>query len=397
MAMPALMSKKLKRPVMMRISRAEEYYIGHARNGFQGRVKLGFGADGRLLAADLYIVQESGAYNGFWDFRNAADALSVVYQPESMRWRGIPVYTNSPTRSAQRGPGENQIACILEPLMDRAARDLKIDRLQIRKHQCTADRLERRREPPATSRALTCARRCAGREALQLGGARGTQRPAARLEGDAARHRPGLSPRRLQRLRRPGAHHARRASCTSTPGSAIWARSPIPARRASPPRYCKYDWDDCVVERGDTRSHLPWNIGQFGSNTSFTMARTNYVAAMDALEKMQAIAAQDLGGKPGDYEVDGKKIFASAQPARHLTYAQLAQRAIALGGKFCGHELPDDINPMTRASAAALAGSGLIGVAKDTLPVAGETAAFACAFVEIELDLETGQHRVSRS
>ncbi len=92
---------------MMRVSRAEEYYIGHARNGFQGRVKLGFSADGRLLAADMYIVQESGAYNGFIDFRNAADALSVVYQPLAMRWRGNPVYTNTPTRPAQRGPGEN--------------------------------------------------------------------------------------------------------------------------------------------------------------------------------------------------------------------------------------------------------------------------------------------------
>ena len=77
-----------------------------------------------------------------------------------------------------------------------------------------------------------------------------------------------------------------------------------------------------------------------------------------------------------------------------MTYAQAAQRAIALGGKFDGHELPADINPMTRESATALAGSGLIGVAKDTLPVGGETAAFAAAFVQIELDLETGKYRI---
>ena len=105
MAIPALMSKKIGKPVMMRISRAEEYAIGCARNGFLGRVKLGFGEDGQLLAADMYIVQEGGANNGFWDFRNAADALSIVYTPEAMRWRGVPVYGNTPTRSAQRGPG----------------------------------------------------------------------------------------------------------------------------------------------------------------------------------------------------------------------------------------------------------------------------------------------------
>src|SRR5690606_26859324 len=80
-ALPALLSRKLGRPVMMRVSRAEEYYNGSARLGFQGQVKLGFDARGRLLAADMYIVQENGSCNSFADFRNAADSLSLVYQP----------------------------------------------------------------------------------------------------------------------------------------------------------------------------------------------------------------------------------------------------------------------------------------------------------------------------
>ena len=156
----------------------------------------------------------------------------------------------------------------------------------------------------------------------------------------------------------------------------------------------KCDWEKCVVVRGDTRKNLPWNIGQFGSNTSTTMARTNYVAAMDALQKMKEIAAKDLGGKPEDFDIDGNRIFAKSAPGRGMTYAKVAQRAIELGGKYSGKELPADINPMTRASATALSGGGLIGVAKDNLPVGGETAAFAVAFVEIELDIETGQHRM---
>ena len=50
-----------------------------------------------------------------------------------MRWRGVPVYGNTPTRTAQRGPGYNQIMCAIEPLIDRAARELGIDRLQMRR------------------------------------------------------------------------------------------------------------------------------------------------------------------------------------------------------------------------------------------------------------------------
>ena len=76
----------------------------------------------------------------------------------------------------------------------------------------------------------------------------------------------------------------------------------------------------------------------------------------------------------------------------HTGNLEAAKRAIALGGKFDGHELPKDINPMTQVSATAIAGTGLVGVAKDNLPVNGAPSAFAVGFIEIELDLETGKH-----
>ena len=90
--------------------------MGSARAGFQGRVKMGFAADGRVTAVDLYIVQENGPNNGFNDFGVAAEAVSLVYQPLAMRFRGVPVLTNTPPRGPQRGPGQNQIAAA-----DRAA------------------------------------------------------------------------------------------------------------------------------------------------------------------------------------------------------------------------------------------------------------------------------------
>ena len=124
------------------------------------------------------------------------------------------------------------------------------------------------------------------------------------------------------------------------------------------------------------------------------MARTNYVAAMDALNKLKEIAAKQLGGNADQYDVDGKRVFRKASPGTGMTYAQAAQAAIKLGGKYDGHELPADINPMTKQSATALAGTGLIGVAKDTLPVKGAPSAFAAAFIEIELDTETGKYTV---
>src|SRR6185369_15027960 len=48
MIIPALLSKKANAPVMMRISREEETFIGRARPGFQGRMKVGFSKEGRI-------------------------------------------------------------------------------------------------------------------------------------------------------------------------------------------------------------------------------------------------------------------------------------------------------------------------------------------------------------
>jgi CO/xanthine dehydrogenase Mo-binding subunit len=152
----------------------------------------------------------------------------------------------------------------------------------------------------------------------------------------------------------------------------------------------KANWDNCIVERGDTRKNLPWNIGQFGSNTSFTMARTNYAAAMDALGKLKEIAAMDLGGSPDDYDIGSEAVFSKADSSKRLTYAAAAQRAIELGGKFDGHEPNQDMNPMTQASARALAGTGLVGAALDKFPITAAPAAFCVGMAHIELDVETG-------
>jgi len=112
---------------------------------------------------------------------------------------------------------------------------------------------------------------------------------------------------------------------------------------------------------------------------------------MDARKKLQEIAARDLGGNPDDYELGGERVFRRGNPGRGLTYAQAATRALALGGRYDGHELPDDIHPTTKAAATALAGLGLMGVAKDVYKHDGTTFSFVAGFAEVEVDLETGK------
>ena len=393
MAIPPLMSKKVGRPVMMRISRAEEYFIGSARHGFQGRIKIGFRGDGRISALDMYVIQENGAYRGGGDWTAAGDAVSLVYTPKAMRFRGIPVYTNTPIRGAQRGPGQNQIACVVEPLLDKAAEELGIDQLAIRRINAPDnDSKYGRRQGPVTSVYM--------REALDKGGRafdwagkkqKSRQRNESKVIGvgvGQAYHSAGSSKfDGLVRLTPEGKLHIH--SGVGNLGTFSHTATSLAAAEVLT---CK--WENCVIERGDSRRHLPWNHAQWGSNTSFTMTRTNYVAAMDAKNKLLVIAAMDLGGSSNDYDLADERVVHKADKSKSMGFADAAKRAIELGGKYDGHEAPEDIHDMTKTAVAGLAGTGLIGVAKDNLKHEGVVPAMAVGFIEIELDLETGKYEI---
>ena len=393
MAIPAHMSRKINRPVMMRISRHEEYAIGRGRAGFQGRIKVGFREDGRIVAMDAYVVAENGANIGFWDFENFGHTLSVVYQPMAMRWRGIPVLTNTPARGPQRGPGENQTALAMEPILDKAARQLGIDRLAIRLINAPdSNGKHGEKQEPMTSAFL--------KDALEKGAARFKWEEKLKLSGQrrgskvvgigvgSAFHSAGQTGfDGLVRITPDGKTHIHTG--VGNLGTYSYAGT---ARVAA--EVLKVNWDNVILERGDSRKHLPWNSPQVGSNTTFTQSRTNYVAAVDTKDKLLQIAAKDLGGKPEDYDIGGEKVFLKSDPSKSLTYAKAAQRAIELGGAFSGKEMAEDLNPITKASVEALAGTGLIGVAKDKLPIRGMPPALAAGFMMIELDVETGRWEI---
>jgi CO/xanthine dehydrogenase Mo-binding subunit len=133
MAIPALLSKKAGAPVMMRISREEEHYIGRARTGMVGRARVGFAPDGRITALDLFIVEDNGPYGPMGDHRSAGNAASLIWQPPAMRWRALAVLTNTPPRSQQRSPGPMQANAIMEPVVTKAANRLGLDQVAIRR------------------------------------------------------------------------------------------------------------------------------------------------------------------------------------------------------------------------------------------------------------------------
>ena len=393
MAIPAYMARKTGRPVLMRISRAEENFIGSCRPGFQGRIKIGFRPDGRITAADLYIVQNNGPNSGGGDYNAAGSAMSLVYTPLAMRFRGVPILTNTPPTGAQRGPGQNQLATAVEPILDKAARQLGLDLVAIRRINAP----DNSAGYGATQGPVTSAYQ---REALDMGAeqfgwearrARSGQRRGSKVTGVAvgqAFHGAGNNGYDgLLRIAPDGKLYIHTG--VGNLGTYSYASTSRVAAEV-----LGYDWENVEIVRGDSSRGLPWTLGQFGSNTTFTESRANYASAMDAVQKLKEIAARDLGGSPGDYDIGNESVFARANPSRRLTYAAAARRAVQLGGRFSGQEVPDDINPMTARAVEVIAGTGLIGVARDNIPKNGTVPALATGFIEIELDVETGQFEI---
>ena len=152
-------------------------------------------------------------------------------------------------------------------------------------------------------------------------------------------------------------------------------------------------WEKTHVTWGDTSKHLPWSCVSGGSQTIHAHTRASHAAASDAIKKLQEIAAKDLGGRPEDYVVANERVARKGGGAG-MTLAKAAQRAIELGGTYDGHELPKDINAVTVRSATALAGQGLMGVAKDNYKRDGATYSFVAAFAEVEVDVETGVYNI---
>src|SRR6202161_4539310 len=124
LTIPALLSKKANAPVMMRISREEETFIGRARPSILGRVKAGFSKDGRITALDMFVVSHNGPYDAQGDVPSSGRIVSLLYQPQAMRWRGATILTNTPPRSAQSSPGGIQGIAIMEPIIATGGRKL---------------------------------------------------------------------------------------------------------------------------------------------------------------------------------------------------------------------------------------------------------------------------------
>ena len=130
-----LAAKKLGRPVKWTDERSESFLSDHHGRDHQRVAELALDKDGHFLAVRLSGTGNAGAYiyPPMPATGNAVKNLIDVYRTPVMEVNSLVVFTNTTPLAAYRGAGRPEGNYYMERLIDTAAREMGIDRIELRR------------------------------------------------------------------------------------------------------------------------------------------------------------------------------------------------------------------------------------------------------------------------
>lgn len=130
----ALVTMRTGRPARLVLSREESMVSGTKRHPAVIRMRTAASRDGRLLANEVEIVYDTGAYAALGPavLDVAIENCNGPYRIASARIDAYLVYTNNMVASAFRGFGAPQVLFAMERQVDRIARKLGMDPIELR-------------------------------------------------------------------------------------------------------------------------------------------------------------------------------------------------------------------------------------------------------------------------
>ncbi len=128
------LSMKTRRPVKITLTREEVFYCHRGRHPAKMWIKTGLRRDGSITALHFRTYLDGGAYGsyGVASLYYAGALQTVTYNVERYKFEGLRVFTNKPPCGPKRGHGTVQPRFALECHLDKVARDLELNPLDIR-------------------------------------------------------------------------------------------------------------------------------------------------------------------------------------------------------------------------------------------------------------------------
>ena len=317
----SLLALETGKPVRVTFTREECFIDGLNRFSMIIYVKDGVKSDGTLLAREIKVICNGGAYADYVPLlvRYPAFALST-YRTPNLKCDSYGVFTNETCTGPFRGVGIPEILWALEQQMDIIAEKLDMDSVDFRMKNIVREGEENVRGEITHG---IGARDCLDRVAEWIGWGRPS--PPA---GGSIRIGKGLALGNMHsmdssvsaavvKVDSDGTIEVRHGGEEVGQGvSTIITQIAAEAFNVS--------IDKVKLVWGDT-ARTPYDFGSCGSRTTFNTGNAVRLACEDAKRQMFEIAAPKLGTTPKDLETKDGKIYLRQSPERMLTIADLFQ------------------------------------------------------------------------
>lgn len=321
----AALSIKTRRPVKVVFTREEELQYAPPRQPAIFYMRTAAGKDGKLLARDVRVVLDAGAYVswGPFDGRVMMVTATGLYEVPEVAFNATVVYTNNPYTGTQRGAGNPQITFAIEQQMDALSEQLGMDPVEFRL-------LNANRPNTVTPQGIqitTCELRECLRRAAQEIGWKG-RRTAGRNRGigfAAFFHVGG------------GARVYRSDGCgtiltvddfglvTVITGSTDLGTGSDTAIAQIVAEELGIQVENVRVVNDDA-SIRPWDVGTHASRATFIAGNSALLAAKKAKEIILNAAAEALNSEANTLVIENGVVYVKDNPSKRIEFDKLIRR-----------------------------------------------------------------------
>jgi carbon-monoxide dehydrogenase large subunit len=342
---------KLGMPLKWAEDRLENFLAAYQGRGIEGDIELALDAGGRMLGVRAWLWADLGAYlltTTAIPPHTAAMLMTGCYEIPAAQVELVGARTHKVPTGPYRGAGRPDAAYMLERLVDQAARELGIDRIELRRQNLV------RQFPHRTplgyvydsgdyERCLDLAVELGGLQAIHDAGNAdpGTRIDAATVTGIGV----------ALYVERAGGQWESAEIELDPSGRFVISSSACPHGQGHETTFAQIAADrlgcglDQVVMRFGDSATVPRGVGTFGSR-SVAMAGSAVVIAIEKLvELARPLAAHLLACEPGPVQLTAG-AFTSSASADAVSWAELA------GAAYQPERLPPGMEVGLRAGAS---------------------------------------------
>ncbi len=337
------LSLQLERPIKWIEDRQENFVATTQERGQLHDSEIALSRDGRILGVKDVFLHDNGAYNpyGLTVPINSQCTLLGPYEIPNYYSEFTALFTNKPTVTPYRGAGRQHGVFVIERLLDLAARELEIDKAEIRRrnlldpesfphnHQIIfQDFAPLVYDSGNYQPVLEKAKQMIGYDeffrdlqpAYTAEGRRVGLGLVAYVEGT------GIGPYEGARVQVEPSGKVNAATGVGTQGQGhMTSFAQIVADQVG------VDPRDVSVVTGDT-DQFHWGAGTFASRGAVVAGNAIHAAASDVRQKILTLASRELGVAEENLRLANGRVEVDGDPSRSLLLGELAQRANPMRG-----------------------------------------------------------------